>query len=235
MGKNSISKFTKKACEILGIPPKGYTTHCWRRSAATNLADEGVSFVNLKRHGQWASDSVVEGYIANSKILRTEREQKLLPRHRRNKQERESLEERTKTKVQELNLLEDDFWDQGDDAFDGEPMTFGFSQMDAPMEYQGATESGIPLFKQSQETVLSSDQGKSDQGNKESPTPPKTESNFEPRAAEPKKDPTALMKSMMQSIMESSTKTTGNVYHNCVFNFLFMFDLLPTYFIVCIL
>ena len=29
----------------------GYTSHCWRRSAATNLADAGVSFINLKQHG----------------------------------------------------------------------------------------------------------------------------------------------------------------------------------------
>jgi len=47
----------------------GYTVHAFRRSAATNLADAGVSFVNLKRHGQWKSDSVIEGYIANSKAL----------------------------------------------------------------------------------------------------------------------------------------------------------------------
>jgi len=58
----------------------GYTGHCLRRSAATNLADRGVSFVNLKRHGQWKSDSVVEGYIANSEPLRMERLHGLMPR-----------------------------------------------------------------------------------------------------------------------------------------------------------
>ena len=64
---------------MLNISSEKYTTHCWRRSAATNLADRGVSFINLKRHGQWKSDSVVEGYIANSEPIRREHETCLLP------------------------------------------------------------------------------------------------------------------------------------------------------------
>jgi len=75
--------FVKIACDILGLDPTGYTTHCFRRSAATNLADAGVSFVNLKRHGQWKSDSVAESYIANSQVLRDEREVCLLPKNLR--------------------------------------------------------------------------------------------------------------------------------------------------------
>jgi len=71
------------ACEVLHKDPVGYTVHAFRRSAATNLADAGVSFVNLKRHGQWKSDSVAEGYIANSKALQHERVVMLLPEHRR--------------------------------------------------------------------------------------------------------------------------------------------------------
>ena len=47
--------------------------------AATNLADRGVSFINLKQHSQWKLDAVVEGYIANSKPIRREREMCLLP------------------------------------------------------------------------------------------------------------------------------------------------------------
>ena len=78
-GRGAIPRWITRMCEILGIPKDGYTTHAFRRSAATNLADSGVSFVNLKRHGQWASDSVVEGYIANSLPLRLEREKNLLP------------------------------------------------------------------------------------------------------------------------------------------------------------
>ena len=50
-----------------------YTSHTWRRSAATNLADARVNFIFHNRHGQWISYSVMEGYIANSKPLRDER------------------------------------------------------------------------------------------------------------------------------------------------------------------
>ena len=45
----------------------------------TNLADRSVSFINLKKHGQWKLDAVVEGYIANSKPMRRERETCQLP------------------------------------------------------------------------------------------------------------------------------------------------------------
>ena len=58
------------ACEILGKDPTTYTSHTWHQSAATNLADTSVSFINLKRHGQWISDFVVEGYIVNAEVLR---------------------------------------------------------------------------------------------------------------------------------------------------------------------
>ena len=67
IGPRAVSKFVNICCEILHRDPVEYTGHAFRHSAATNLADAGVSFVNLKRHGQWKSDSVAEGYIANSK------------------------------------------------------------------------------------------------------------------------------------------------------------------------
>lgn len=79
-GYKKVSNMIKKACAILGKNPKGYTGHCMRRSAATNLADHSVSFVNLKRHGQWKSDSVVEGYIANSEPICMERLEGLMPK-----------------------------------------------------------------------------------------------------------------------------------------------------------
>ena len=78
-GINTVRGWVKTSCDLLGISSKGYTAHLYRRSGATNLADAGVSFINLKRHGQWKSDAVVEGYIANSLPMRIEREQCLLP------------------------------------------------------------------------------------------------------------------------------------------------------------
>ena len=73
-----VKNLHKNACKILKISSENYTTHCWRHSAATNLADIGVSFINLKCHGQWKSDAMVEGYITNSEPIRRERETCLL-------------------------------------------------------------------------------------------------------------------------------------------------------------
>ena len=38
-----------------------------------------LTFINLKRHGQWKSDTVIGGYIANSEPVMREREECLLP------------------------------------------------------------------------------------------------------------------------------------------------------------
>lgn len=78
-GKGQINDLHKEACRLLGVNPSSYSTHTWRRTAATVLADAGVSKTNLKRIGQWKSDAVVEGYIANSVPLRRERVNGLLP------------------------------------------------------------------------------------------------------------------------------------------------------------
>ena len=72
-GKNIVNMLHVAACKILKRTKKGYSSHCWRQSAATNLADPGVSLINLKRHGQCVSNRVVEGYIANSLPFRNER------------------------------------------------------------------------------------------------------------------------------------------------------------------
>ena len=80
IGEYTVNKLHKVACEILKRPPTGCTSHTWRQSAATNLANAGVSFTNLKCHGQLIPDSVVEGYIANSRPLRNERLHCLMPK-----------------------------------------------------------------------------------------------------------------------------------------------------------
>ena len=49
-GKNNINMLHVAACKILKRIKKGYLSHCWRRSAATNFANVGVSLINLKRH-----------------------------------------------------------------------------------------------------------------------------------------------------------------------------------------
>ena len=89
------------ACNILKKSSANYTSHTWRRSAATNLADANVSLINLKRHGQWVSDSVVEGYIANSRPLREERLRCLLP-----EVEREKLKQEKEVGQQLIDVME---------------------------------------------------------------------------------------------------------------------------------
>jgi len=44
-----------------------FTGHCFRRSAATIVADEGANQLQLKRLGHRKSSSVAEGYVADSK------------------------------------------------------------------------------------------------------------------------------------------------------------------------
>ena len=65
-GKNNINILHIAACKILKRNKKGYSSHCWRHSTATKLADTGEYHINLKQHGQWVSNGMVEGYIANS-------------------------------------------------------------------------------------------------------------------------------------------------------------------------
>ena len=48
-GKHMIAKLQVIACNILEKPDNNHTSHTWRRSAAINLADAGVSLINLKR------------------------------------------------------------------------------------------------------------------------------------------------------------------------------------------
>ena len=134
-GKNNVNMLHVAACKILQRNRKGYSSHCWRRSAATNLADAGVSLINLKRHGQWVSDRVVEGYIANSLPLRKERLNCLLPA-----EEKEEVGQvNSKNNNQAIKRF-DLYVDLSNDsnlpvaplAENGELTLYGFSQFDIP-------------------------------------------------------------------------------------------------------
>jgi integrase len=73
MGVNLMRKIPSIVATFLGLEnPLEYTGHSLRASAATALVDSGVSMENLKRHGQWKSTSVVEGYIQESKKMKTD-------------------------------------------------------------------------------------------------------------------------------------------------------------------
>lgn len=67
IGKNKIAQIPQEIAAFLKLPcPESYTGHCFRRTSATLLADSGATITTLKRHGGWKSDTVAEGYIAES-------------------------------------------------------------------------------------------------------------------------------------------------------------------------
>jgi hypothetical protein len=50
MGINSIAQIPQKIAKFLNLQnPQQYTGHCFRRSASTFLANQGISLLNLKR------------------------------------------------------------------------------------------------------------------------------------------------------------------------------------------
>ena len=56
IGINTIAKLPKMIAEYLKLPsPELYTSHCFRRSSASLLADSGVDISVLKRHAGWKS------------------------------------------------------------------------------------------------------------------------------------------------------------------------------------
>ncbi|XP_031351581.1 uncharacterized protein LOC116176899 [Photinus pyralis] len=49
-----------------------YSGHCFRRSSASHLANNGADIMTLKQHGGWKSSSTAEGYVDQSKKKRIE-------------------------------------------------------------------------------------------------------------------------------------------------------------------
>lgn len=71
IGKKKIAKMPSVIALYLNLPNADlYTGHCFRRTAATLLANTGASMTTIKRHGGWKSAQVAEGYIADSKETR---------------------------------------------------------------------------------------------------------------------------------------------------------------------
>lgn len=67
VGINTFGQMPRRVAEFLNLPdPHLYTGHCYRRSAATALADSGANLTLIKQHGGWKSSNVAEGYIESS-------------------------------------------------------------------------------------------------------------------------------------------------------------------------
>lgn len=67
VGKNKVSEYPGFVASFLGLSPSGYSGHCWRRTAATILAEADVSVIQLKLAGGWKSDQVCQRYIEETK------------------------------------------------------------------------------------------------------------------------------------------------------------------------
>ena len=63
LGNSSALEDTKAMMAIIGRDPTEFGEHSGRRGGATAASEAGVSWVDLKRHGRWASDSAPQRYI----------------------------------------------------------------------------------------------------------------------------------------------------------------------------
>lgn len=71
IGINTIGKMPYYIAETLKLPqPNLYTGHAFRRTAATWAVESGMSLLDLKNVGGWASDTVAQGYIAESLVTK---------------------------------------------------------------------------------------------------------------------------------------------------------------------
>jgi hypothetical protein len=67
IGVNGIGESAKKIAQLLNKHDhEDYTSHAFRRSGATFLADSGASLLALKQAGGWRSDTVAQRYVQKS-------------------------------------------------------------------------------------------------------------------------------------------------------------------------
>ena len=67
MGKNYISNVGKDIASFLGLDfPERYTGHCFRRTSATQMANEGATVMEMRQTFGWENDKMPNVYVANS-------------------------------------------------------------------------------------------------------------------------------------------------------------------------
>ena len=154
-GKNNVNILQVATCKILGKSNNSYSSHCWRRSAATNCADAEVSLINLKRHGQWQSGRVVEGYRENLLPLPQERLKCLLPAEE-SEQVGQVNSENNMQAIERFDLNVDLFNNNNNLAVaplaENEELTpYGFCQFDVPdmrVDMTNTTNTGVPVLRE---------------------------------------------------------------------------------------
>lgn len=71
IGKHACELVGKKIAKALKLPNwNGYTSHCWRRSSITWMADHGLTIAQIKAITNHKSDTVLQGYIDNSVVMK---------------------------------------------------------------------------------------------------------------------------------------------------------------------
>jgi len=67
VGKNTLADITKEMASFLKLEnPDSYTSHSFRRSGATLLAESGVSTEALRQYGGWKNASTAQVYIEST-------------------------------------------------------------------------------------------------------------------------------------------------------------------------
>jgi hypothetical protein len=67
LGEHSIAQCTISVATFLRLEkPEQYTSHSYKHSAATLIADNNGSTMQLKNAGGWKSEKVAEGYVQKS-------------------------------------------------------------------------------------------------------------------------------------------------------------------------
>ena len=77
MGKDQLTRVLDIVSRLLKIDRSKISGHIWRRSAATCLANSGMSLLNLKRAGRWQSLTSCERYLEHSLSIRMDRMNRL--------------------------------------------------------------------------------------------------------------------------------------------------------------
>lgn len=79
VGINKIAEMLKEAAAWLNLKdPHTHTSHAGRITATTFLANQGASNVQMKVAGGWANMKTVNGYIADSNLMRQDTAGKML-------------------------------------------------------------------------------------------------------------------------------------------------------------
>lgn len=79
VGVNSMAKMASRIAQRLGLEnAPAYTGHCFRGSAATNMAENGASDQQMKSLCRWKSEKMADTYTRKTERLKSEASKTLL-------------------------------------------------------------------------------------------------------------------------------------------------------------